>query len=486
MDILNIGIVVGWSVFWIFRFKHALPDSDYGQFAYYGFFANKKNNYHLITDLPVYIGFKPGGFYMMYLAYLICSKWNSPRYLFVIWNSAAAYLLLETIQKPDVVILILVLTLSLAPCLGSLFNQGEFWGLLPTSLMLFLSFSSDFPGRSELFGILLFVNPLLFKLTYIFESIVLLIFFNGSPLHVFFGVSILGTTLFLLFSKTQILKGTIYSITHQNILNYFLRYGRDHFFDFKALFVFKNVIYILLFPLVVLIWYGDVFIITLLISQLVAIILQMRFYRYHFVVLIPSIVLLAGKADFYFVCIATIPPLVSFIVFLLMENDEKIDSIINKKIPHYHKRSVASKKVATWLREHTYETDLILTVGDTPQLHVLSGRMSPNYYLDFDPNAAEAASHLQDRLMIEVINNPPQYIVMMMNCLNWSYFNRRTGLFYEKCHSIEIGDETFSIFKLTDNKSQNDRITGKLFLPCRFVSDDGKKIWNKTGVDYEL
>jgi hypothetical protein len=194
--------------------------------------------------------------------------------------------------------------------------------------------------------------------------------------------------------------------------------------------------------------------------------------------MIPALAVFSAELDGSAAWIVVGTALFSYIPFFLAPGFRGLDKWINGKILHYHNRSIASLDIAQWITDHEFDDEPILIVGDTPQLHILCGRISSCFYLNFNPFAVEATPDLQESLIKRVIDNPPRFVILMMNCLNWEYFETRTGMHFESRHQISYGDETFPVYERVSSREPEPGVAGRLFLPCGTIREDGHRIWN--------
>lgn len=475
-------MIVIWHLGWWFRFAKALPDTDFGQLAYYGFFAVKERDPRFLLERAKILGFKYGIYYLYGFAYWIWEKWYAPRGLFAAWNATASLVLAVFCLEPGGIWigLFAYLILSTWPGLGALYLQGEFWALLPSLCLMALSMGGDFPGRALLLGTMVFVNPIFIKPTYIFESIVYLLWFDGSLVQALFTVGIVAGVGVVFAFRSKSGSSTRQFIFSKGFLTYFLKYNRKYSVRARALMTFKREFFSIYF-LVAFYGFtgGDLFLLSLIVANSLAIVFQFRLYRYHFVPLIPVIAVLSSRMPPHLGMLGLLIPLISYIQQFFAHDMVALDKLLNEKIRHYHHRNIVSMKLAAWIEANTPADEPILVVGDTPQLHILSGRKSSCYYLNFEPHASEVSPDLTNSLLMRVKKHPPYHIILLMDCIHWRYIEARTGYTFQKCHEVFFNDEVFPVYRLTGKRKPHDeKMKGSLFVPCRTVLKGERKIWN--------
>jgi len=408
-----------------------------------------------------------------------------------------------------------------------------------TFLPIFILYASAW-GSSVVHGVLIgILGPVLFflfKPTYILEWLACVLFYSLSQPHpagiaagFFLGIG--GIVLFSYTRQGNNFLWEIGSIFKARFYTYWLTYGRskkkgDRKTGKKetSLQTDKTILKKTRYPFVkpaflglscclffvmsgmfssheAAIWFSGVFFMAAM-----GILIQHRFYGYHFLALIPSSVMLGGMGYHSFghnlwyqisLCFCLIVLLKS-LHWEVFSSPEQINRELFGMIEHYRVRNSVAHKISDILGVNF--SDTVLTWGDSPQLNLLLKTPSPLINQDVTHWGFKGNPYIVADLLLRCRKKPPAYIIPMIDNINWAYFVRITGLEYKKILAIQEGGESFPVYAFDKRRDipeleneileqiynkatqTNDfgahEIIDTLFMPCRKITAGGRQIWN--------
>lgn len=85
-------------------------------------------------------------------------------------------------------------------------------------------------------------------------------------------------------------------------------------------------------------------------------------------------------------------------------------------------------------------------------------------------------------------HRPPEILLPMINNINWQTFTALTGLHFQKdkAATVIVDNEVFPLYRLDQNRPRqipdenngSQSLMSELFIPCRCVTKDQRRIWN--------
>lgn len=476
---------------WYLKFRDSLADTDFAYVSYYGRKAAKAGDRRVFAEARDFPAFKTILYYLFYWAsHISKSPTRAPRFLFAASNTAGCLLFSTALlsltgspQKTWIGTLIYCI-LSSAPPLGALYLQAEFWALTFTcgSIALILS---GHPAALFLAGLLMSINPLTVKPLYLLESAALLSLAPSDRLPLILSGFVLGSAFILsVYRKDGFFDWFAYHMKGWKVLNYPLKFSRDpsRKGQRRNLTVFMPVfgwtILPLLLPAVLSrstlpsgLWF-------LLSAGSLIVLIQYRFYRYHFVCLLPATLLLYACAPFSFLHLAGLVPVMYTFSFFFFWDIETLDRRINRRIRHYHTRNCVSRPISKWIRENSAEHDRILVVGSTIQIYVHSDRFSIYPQLFFTPEVLASNPGQEDVMKRALAETPPEIIVPDQNCLNWAMVEHLTKHRYRLVQSFVSHSELFPVYRRAEKLFPGDPpLNQSLFIECLRTNEQGRT-WN--------
>jgi len=481
---------IGYNSLWYARFRDSLEDTDFGYASYHGCKAGKEGNRRVLSEAGDFPSFKTILYYFFYWSYgLSRSPVRAPRILFcivdtfgVIFFSLALYLLSRSPSQTIMGTLVFCV-LSSAPQLGGLYLQSEFWALTFTSAALALILSNN-PFSAFAGGMCLAVNPLSVKPVYLVESMVL-ISLAPADLKAPVGTGFVACAclILLLYGKDGFLGWIPFHLKDRGMLKYFLKFNRrgSGRRRIRNLIVFFPVFFTVFPPLIAPALSNPQALPTRLWALAVAegliVVVQFRFFRYHFVTLLPGWVLLFACAPFSVLHLPGFIPVAYTLSFLFFKSREGLDRRLNGVIVHYHTRNCAARPIAEWIRENTSPRDRILVVGSTFQIYVHSERLSMYSRLFFTPEVTYSNPQ-SIRLMEKTLAGaPPKAIVLDQNCLNWKMVEYLTGSRYRFAKGFRWNSEFFPIYMKAESVDRKAPENRELFIECLHVTEK-RLLWN--------
>jgi hypothetical protein len=491
---ITIAAAVIYHLIWYFRYRDSLLDCDFSYNSYHALRARIKNNRRLLSRANDIFIFKSALLYIYYWAYGVFTQVShAPRALFACVNTLTTIMFSIALLQyhgpswPAFAGVLLYCILSSAPQLGGLYLQGEFWALSMTGAAICLILTG-MPVLLFVGGCALAVNTMTVKPVYLFESVALLWFVPDGRIQPVIGGFLAGCAIMVLvLHKDGFTRSLPFQFKAKGFFSYWLGHnrkaknGKKRRLLIRDLVVFIPVAAITMVPLILpaaasvkalpaACW-------VLLAAEWLIVFTQFRFYRYHFACMLPGAVFLyAGSPPSIWIAAGLIP-LTYTISYLFFNDLESLDFRINRMIPHYHTRNIVAPAISRWIRSHTSASDRILIVGDTLQIYSLGARPTTYEPLYFCP-MVYANSPAFGRLMQKCLEtDPPEYILPMLNCLNWKTVRQLTQSVYRFHKGFVCNGEFFPIYGKKGHHACNGEPPGDLFIPCLRPTNQGL-CWN--------
>jgi hypothetical protein len=218
------------------------------------------------------------------------------------------------------------------------------------------------------------------------------------------------------------------------------------------------------------------------------VLIQLRFYAYHFLPLIVPLAFLAGfawtlAADAWtkaFILGGLIGVYVE-LVLLSAKSRQDLNATVCRSIPHYGTRNEVAKTIGDLLLRLNRSKSPILVWGDTPQIYLYADCPAMYPYLEVTREALEPYDNKKQVLLDQLINRPPAYLVIMMNTVNWGKLHELTGLHYRRVSAVICGEEWFPIYKLVGHEPRGTDTFPEdfldIFIGC-LLKKNGRQIFN--------
>lgn len=231
----------------------------------------------------------------------------------------------------------------------------------------------------------------------------------------------------------------------------------------------------------------------MLCAAIAALVLQFRFFGYHFLPLIPYGVA-AGTYAWNSAAASWQQGLLwAFMGLLILASsrfflltDEGINKILFKKIPHYQHRNIASVKIAKHLRGEKIRS--LLQWDEGRHVNVLLGIPTPAGNDEVAPWSYSLYPAKGEAMINGCRHRPPEILLPMINNINWQTFTALTGLHFQKdkAATVIVDNEVFPLYRLDQNRPRqipdenngSQSLMSELFIPCRCVTKDQRRIWN--------
>jgi hypothetical protein len=382
--------------------------------------------------------------------------------------------------------------LSSSPQLGALYLQSEFWALTFTSGSIALIFSGH-PAALFLAGMLMAVNPLTVKPLYLLESAALFTMApDGHALELLSGFGVSALLLLTLYWKDGFFTWFTYHLKGLKLFNYTLKFSRNTGDKRRRrnLITFLPLLGWTFLPLLLPaalsppqlssgLW-------LLLSAGLLIVLIQYRFYRYHFTCLLPASILLYASSPFSLLHLSALLPILYTLSFFFFRDRETLDNRINRRIRHYHTRNCVARPIAEWIRKNTGDTDRILVVGSSMQIYVHSDRLSIYPQLFFTPEVISSNPEQEKTMKKTLAEYPPEIIIPDQNCLNWRMVEHLTKSSYRMVKSFQFNSEYFPVYKKNGSPAGGKAPANQnLFIEC-LRTDERGRIWNPMPTGFTL
>ena len=499
---------------------------DCGELRYPGFFyARKQIDHHEFAHKTGLFGNKIFIFYYHLLGYRLFPNLPiaAPKILFVVFNLISATVLFFTLnhiipEKLAIFLVVLFLILMSYHNFFACFDSIEKYGVLNSILLgYFIVVKPNF--YSEFIGFLFLIQFFFFKPTYVFEwfAVALIVVLEGKIAGLFTGFM-------LSFILCVILSYSRFGKYFWDIRNYFnsglgllvywlklrnnseikceknantcdeqksegKRINEVFFFFLSAL---PGIILLVLLGgggTICSILNGNYLFPLMLLGATVGLLIQWRFYPYHYIALVPSsiftfatgftngndvsipLLFMAGTTALYL--------LINIIVNGFKKKEIFVSSLM-KHLPHYSNRMLAAEKISEKILCRS--DDWMLQWGDTPQVNLLVGVPSPAGNESTTPWNWGLSNDKARQALSTTIDLKPKYLVLMIDNINFNTFSGSTGLYYKLIDTVYIENEAFRIFKLSrilePNKKVSDDMKYDLFMECKKKEPNGRSVWN--------
>jgi len=497
---MNSSVIISIGVFTFFLrsfFNHLPPDEDFGFYFYYPFFRNK--GVKLLSDF-----WSDFPFTLSYI-YCLIAKFSSPTILSVRrFTSFFGLILLFSINfvvshfmRDQAVGLYSALIFGFylsEPHLGTYFANNENFMILPTMLGVACIEIFLFSGHSVVFIVL---AGLFFGLGSLFKPVTVVhLSFFGVYLFVK-GISLSKLVCFFTIFFIPIL---IYALVEH------IRFGKDakRFWNqvrlryqftltyrkgFKVsaqrlienfLPIFKNSLFIWLFPPIILFMFHSYFSIWLvwLGAEFAVLVIQGVFWDYHFIPFIP--VLSAISASF-FVFYDKMPPFMStFCIVLIFHDVLKRQRFLfrtsrREQILAFKKRDqlLYAPLIGKLVKEKSKPSDRILIWGPLVEVYLLSERKALDSFMFYiDPPYTYSQVVYLKELVAKIEKNPPVFFLLSRPDFNIKYLEKLAGVRY-------------CFFKRFGNNINLYKFCGRVGEPCKNIStSDIYKLTKDPGLFY--
>ncbi|OGV72775.1 MAG: hypothetical protein A3K19_28260 [Lentisphaerae bacterium RIFOXYB12_FULL_65_16] len=198
---------------------------------------------------------------------------------------------------------------------------------------------------------------------------------------------------------------------------------------------------------------------------LTAIVLQGRFFYFHFIPCLPAASILAGMGIWKLwgplsAGHAPAVGLTSLLAVLLLLDLTHIVRLLSRTCPtplelrlwpvadwHIMEKNLAAAEVAGYITETTREDDYVLVWGCVPQLHVLCGRRSPINWLNTNSGLMDPVLPTWRTILVENVTRlRPQLLIQFDEDLDLPGLERDTGLDYSPDRTFYHG--RYRVFRL--------------------------------------
>ena len=337
------------------------------------------------------------------------------------------------------------------------------------------------------------VNPLTVKPLYILESAALFTMApSGHAVELLTGFGISALLILAFYWKDGFFTWVTYHLNGWKLFNYTLKFSREstNRRRIRNLVTFLPLAGGTFLPLLVPaalspsplpsgLW-------LLLSAGLLIVLVQYRFYRYHFICILPVSILIYSFNYIYIFHLLALIPILYTLSFFFFKDNKDLDNRINRKICHYHTRNCVSRPISEWIRKNTGVMDRILVVGSSMQIYVHSDRLSIYPQLFFTPEVISSNPEHERNMKNALANRPPEIIILDQNCLNWNMVEYLTKSSYRLTKAFQFNSEYFPVYRKSgSNAGGKVPANQDLFIEC-LQADERGHLWNPMPTKFTL